>query len=190
MHTIYDFAFAVILIFSLILYIIIDFKRNGKSNLVRRILFYSFIFYLLIVARLTIGGIWIPLSKDNEPSVQLVPFYFLKDLFLMYRYVGIDWFFWNSLKLTFFNFIMLMPLGVYLSFLFKIESKIKAFLIVFLVSFMIETVQLSFTYIGLIRPRTFNVDDIIMNSMGGYIAFLLCVLLKKVYFDKRLGNKI
>ncbi len=100
----------------------------------------------------------------------------------MYRHVGMDWYFWNSLKLTFFNFIMLMPLGIYLSFLFKLESKIKAFLIVFLVSFMIEATQLSFTYIGLIWPLTFNVDDLIMNSIGGFFAFLLCVLLKKIVY--------
>lgn len=189
MYTLYDLAFIGILVFLVLLYIIIDFKRKGRSNLVRRIFFYSFIFYVLIVAKLIIGGITIPLWKDNVPSVQSIPFYFLKELFLMYRYVGIDWSFWNSLKLTFFNFIMLMPLGIYLSFLFKLESKIKAILIIFLVSFMIETVQFSFTYLGLIRPRTFNVDDLIMNSMGAYIAFLLCELLKKIGYRQRLGNK-
>ena len=189
LYTLYDLAFVSILVFLLLLYIIIDFKRNGRSNLVRRIFFYSFIFYVLIVAKLIIGGITIPLWKDNVLSVQLVPFYFLKELFLMYRYVGIDWSFWNSLKLTFFNFSMLMPLGVYLSFLFKLKSKIKAFLIIFLVSFMIEVIQFSFTYLGLIRPRIFDVDDLIMNSIGGYIAFLLCVLLKKIGYRQHLGNK-
>lgn len=189
MYTIYDVAFIGILIFLLLLYIIIDFNRNGTRNLARRIFFYSFIFYLLIVAKLTLRGIVIPLLKDNVPSVQFVPFYFLKELFLRYRFVGLDWSFWNSLKLTFFNFIMLIPLGFYLSFLIKLESKIKAFLIIFFVSFIIEIVQFSFTYLGLIRPRTFNVDDLIMNSMGGYIAFLLCKLLRKIYSNKRLGDK-
>lgn len=81
-----------------------------------------------------------------------------------------------------------MPLGLYLSFLFKLEGKTKVFLLIFFISLMIETVQLSFTYLGLIMPRGFNVDDLIMNSFGGYLAFVLCEVLKKTIFDKRLGN--
>lgn len=75
---------------------------------------------------------------------------------------------------------MLMPLGVYLAFLFKVKKKTKAYLIIFLVSLAIETIQLSFTYFGWIMERGFNIDDIIINTLGGYIAFILCPLAMKI----------
>lgn len=164
----------------LLLYIFVDFVRNRSRNFVRRVFFYSFIFYMLIMAHLTIGGIVIPPFKGNMLNTQIVPLYFLWDLYKMYQINGMDWFFWNSLKLTFFNFIMLMPLGVYLAFLFKVKKKTKAYLIIFLVSLAIETIQLSFTYFGWIMERGFNIDDIIINTLGGYIAFILCPLAMKI----------
>ena len=168
----------------LLLYIIVDFIRNRTRNLVRGVFFYSFIFYMLIVAHLTIGGIVIPPFRDNILNVQIVPLYLIWDLYNMYQNNGLDWFFLNSLKLTFFNFIMLMPLGVYLVFLFKLKRKIKAILIMFFVSLVIEIVQFSFTYLGWIMERGFNVDDIIINTLGGYIAFILCKLAKKISLHK------
>src|SRR5690625_3896583 len=178
LYSIYDVGlFGAIILF---LYIIIDFVRNRTRNLVKRIFFYSFIFYIFLVFILILGGIVIPPFKDNILNVQLVPLYFIWDLYNIYINNGLDWFFWNSLKLTFFNFIMLMPLGIYLVFLFNSKGKIKTFLIIFLVSLAIETIQLSFTYFGWIMERGFNVDDIIINSLGGYIAFTLSRLIMKI----------
>src|SRR5690625_875879 len=94
---------------------------------------YSFALHILFVFDLTIGSIVIPPLKDNMLITQLVPLFFIKDLFSLYKFSGIDWFFWNSLKLTFFNFIMLMPLGIYLSVLFKVKERVKSILIIFLV---------------------------------------------------------
>src|SRR5690625_6137075 len=104
----------------------------------------------------------------------LFPLFFIKDLFSLFNFCVIAWFFWNSLKLTFFNFIMLMPLGIYLSVLFKVKERVKSILIIFLVSLGIETLQYSLTYWGLIMERGFNVDNIIVNTLGGFIAFVLC----------------
>src|SRR5690625_1869171 len=102
---------------------------------------------MLIVAHLTIGGIVIPPFKDNILNVQIVPLYLIWDLYNMYQNNGLDWSFLNSLKLTFFNFIMLMPLGVYLVFLFKLKRKNKAILIMFFVILVIEILHFFFTYL-------------------------------------------
>lgn len=177
LSAVYDLSFLGTVI--LLLYIIFDFIRNQTKNLVRRIFFYSFIFYLLIVVNLTIGSIVIHPFNDTDLTIQLIPFYFIKELFNMYQVNGLSWFFWNSLKLSFFNFIMLMPLGFYLSGLFKINSQLKALLVIFFVSFSIEIIQLTFTYLGLIMPRSFDFDDLIMNTLGGYVAFLLYDFTKK-----------
>lgn len=187
MYSIYDvFYFGAII---LLLYIIIDFSLNKTRNLLKRMIFYSFAFYMLVVFDLTIGGIVIPPLKDNMLITQLVPLFFIKDLFSLYKFSGIDWFFWNSLKLTFFNFIMLMPLGIYLSVLFKVKERVKSILIIFLVSLGIETLQYSLTYWGLIMERGFNVDDIIVNTLGGFIAFVLCESITKAIIQKYLKSK-
>src|SRR5690625_1205150 len=160
----------------LLLYIIVDLVRNKSRNLVRRVFFYSFIFYMIIVAQFIIGDIAIPPIKDKIIYAQTVPFYFLWELSEMCRVNGldfvVDWLFLNFLKLTLFNFnfTMLMPLGVYLVFLFKVKKvkvkkKTKAFLIIFLVSFAIETIKLSFAYFGLIREY-FDIDRIIIKSLS------------------------
>ncbi|MCT2534730.1 VanZ family protein [Aquibacillus koreensis] len=180
MYSIYDVVVLGSLL--LILYIIVDFIRNKTRNLIRRIILYSFVFYFLNVVQLTTGGIVIPPQKDFVPTTQLIPFYFIGDLFSMYRSNGLDWFFWNSLKLTFFNFIMLMPLGIYLSLLFRVKRVSKALLIIFLVSLSIETIQFSFAYLGLVMGRGFNIDDLIVNTLGGVIGFLIFELIKRVAF--------
>lgn len=177
MSAVYDLSFLGTVI--LLLYIIFDFIRNQTKKLVRRIFFYSFIFYLLIVVNLTIGSIVSQPFNGTDLTIQLVPFYFMKELFNMYQVNGVSWFFWNSVKLTLFNFIMLMPLGLYLSGLFKIKSQLKALLVIFLVSLSIEIIQHTFTYLGLITPRSFDLDDLIMNTLGGYVAFLLYDFTKK-----------
>ena len=181
LYAIYDVV--VIGSLLLILYIIADFIRNKTRNLIRRIIFYSLVFYSLNVVQLTTGGIVIPPQKDFVPTTQLIPFYFIGDLFSMYRSNGLDWFFWNSFKLTFFNFIMLMPLGIYLSILFRVKRISKALLIIFLISLSIETIQFTFAYLGLVMGRGFNIDDLIVNTLGGVIGFLLFELIKRVAFS-------
>ncbi|MGM7681199.1 VanZ family protein [Cytobacillus sp. Hm23] len=166
----------------LLFYIIVDFIMNKSKDIVRRLIFYSFVFYLLNVVQLTTGGIVFPPQKDFLPTTQLIPFYFIGDLFSMYRTNGLDWFFWNSFKLTFFNLIMLMPLGVYMSLFYKVKRISRVFLIIFLVSLTIETIQLTFTYLGLVMGRGFNVDDLIVNTLGGVIGFVLFGLTKKGVF--------
>lgn len=181
--SIIEFTFLSIIVLA----IVFDFVKNKTKHLMRRFIFYSFIFYLLQVIRLTTGYItWPPFSNHAMIQLQLIPFYFITDWYSLYQQSGSDWFFWNSIKLTVYNLIMLAPLGVYLSLLFNIRSIKKAALIIFLTSLTIETYQLIFSTIGLIFPRTFNVDDLILNTLGGCIGFGLWQLVRKVYEKKNL----
>ncbi|EDL66671.1 VanZ family protein [Bacillus sp. SG-1] len=164
---------------ALLLYTVIDFIRKGKVNLLNRFLFYSFILYLLFVTQLTTGGINIPPHRMMEPRMQLIPFYFIGDLYTMYQGHGLDWFFKNSLKLTSYNLLLLVPMGVYLSLLLKIRNSKHALLIIFLSSLVIETGQLAFSYLGIIEGRVFNVDDLILNTTGGFIGYFLTNSLKR-----------
>lgn len=66
----------------LFIYIIIDSFKNKRNNLIRRLIFYSFIFYLINVAHFTIGGIVVPPQKEvSAINIQIIPFYFIKDIF-------------------------------------------------------------------------------------------------------------
>jgi len=97
----------------------------------------------------------------------------------------LDWFFFNTLKLYFFNLIILFPLGVYLALLFNIKSLRKATLIVFLVSLTIETYQIIFGYFGLVWGRSFNIDDLILNTLGGAIGFLVMLSIKSFFHSRK-----
>jgi hypothetical protein len=67
------------------------------------------------------------------------------------------------------NLALLAPLGILLPVVFKrLRGLIRLTLLVALISLGIETVQGS-----LISGRTFDVDDIILNTIGAALAYLL-----------------
>ncbi|MCE7792888.1 VanZ family protein [Salipaludibacillus sp. CUR1] len=169
----------------LVIYILVDLVKNKKTNILKRILFYSFLFYLINVAQETVGGIMIPRDPDYtldlNSLIQFIPFYFVYDLTQIYTANGTDWFFFNASKLYFYNVLLLFPLGVYLAILFKVNKFKKAMLLIFLTSLAIETVQLILGVTGLIWGRTFNVDDLILNTAGGALGYLVMGRLKRWY---------
>lgn len=171
----------------LIVYILIDFFRNKTRNLFKRVIFYSFLFYLINVWQLTLGGIRIPPYPDYRFSIQYVPFYFLWDWYRFYSYNGFDWFFWNSVKLYFYNVLLLMPFGVYISLLFNRKSMKKVLSTVFLVSLSIETCQLTLGYFGIVDGREFDVDDLLLNTLGGWIGYKVMEYIKGIFSN--LKNK-
>ncbi|MEK3890172.1 VanZ family protein [Bacillus sp. FSL K6-3431] len=172
----------IIFITGIVLLVIVDFVKHKTRHILKRAFFYSFIIYILNVARLTLGHIHLPPFTDMAGiQIQFTPFYFVADFVSIYRQNGLDWFFWNSVKLTFYNLIMLLPLGIYLSLLFNIKTVKKAALIIFLTSLTIEISQLILSYFGIISIRTFNVDDLILNTLGGCIGFVLWLLIRKTF---------
>lgn len=147
---------------------------------------YSFIFYLIIVAHLTIGNIQIPPSK-GPVIIQLIPFNFISDWYLVGQ--SDDWFFWNSVKLSFYNLIMLYPLGVYYGLLYNPNNLKKAIKLVFFTSLTIEILQLFLTSLGLVFRRGFDVDDLILNTIGGILGYLTFGLIKKIFNFKLIEKK-
>ncbi|NOU91405.1 hypothetical protein GC102_37625 [Paenibacillus sp. LMG 31460] len=112
----------------------------------------------------------------------------MKLYFYKWKYLfAHDWFFWNSVKLSFYNFIMLTPLGVFLPLLFKLKRISKSILAVFLVSLIIESSQLILGYLGFIRGREFDIDDLNLNTFGGAIGYLFIALSSR--FIQSLQNR-
>ncbi len=159
-------------------------RKNKGKIILQSLIIISFIFYLLNVFNKVTGYIHLPPLSETQWSwdwnTQLIPFFFISDLINHYIDSGLGWFFWNAVKLSFYNLLLLLPLGVYLS-IFKINSISRAAIIIFAVSFVIETMQIIFSYFGLIFPRSFNIDDLILNTMGGVLGYLIFELIKKIY---------
>lgn len=73
------------------------------------------------------------------------------------------------------NIVLFMPFSFFIAHIFKVRSHLIMYLFTLLISLTIETTQL---YIG----RAFDVDDIILNVIGGIIGFLIYNLINKVIF--------
>jgi glycopeptide antibiotics resistance protein len=74
------------------------------------------------------------------------------------------------------NFVMLLPLGIYLPLLYQKFRKLPGFFAVLLISFFvsvgIEVLQLATNY------RSTDVDDVILNTLGACAGFFIYQLVK------------
>jgi glycopeptide antibiotics resistance protein len=81
------------------------------------------------------------------------------------------------------NFVMLLPLGIYLPVIYKRLRKVYDFFVVllicFLVSVVIELLQLATSY------RSADIDDVILNTLGGGAGFLIYQLIKVIITPKK-----
>lgn len=74
------------------------------------------------------------------------------------------------------NILLFMPYGFFTSYYLKLDKKRVAFFLIFLMSCSIEVVQL-------IIGRCFDVDDILLNLIGGMVGYFIYQLLE-VLTDK------
>jgi glycopeptide antibiotics resistance protein len=81
------------------------------------------------------------------------------------------------------NFVMLLPMGIYLPLLYTRLRKAYGFfavlLICFLVSVGIELLQLATSY------RSADIDDVILNTIGGCTGFIIFLLIKAIIAPKK-----
>ncbi|MFB4212528.1 VanZ family protein [Shouchella sp. JSM 1781072] len=152
----------------LLILFIVDVVRN-KRGLRERILQVGFSVYLLALLDVTLGEIWLPPWTDSYHQVQLVPLYFLVDIYQTYE-IGMFYFI-NAIKLSFYNLLLFVPFGMFLYLLFKLRNGLIATLVLFLASLFIEISQLVLSSTGLSMSRIFDVDDLILNTAGGVLGY-------------------
>lgn len=183
--------FGVISFIGTVPWTIYQYRKYGYFNFWRNLVFFSFIYYCLTAFFL----VSLPLPKNrndiefkNHVHMQLTPFNFLKD------FKHISGFEPSNLKtypkffksFTFlqviFNIMLLFPLGVYLRFFFKKAKKwLIALPIVFSVTLFFEVSQLTALFGYYAYPyRLFDVDDLMMNTLGGMIGYFVAPIL--LYF--------
>lgn len=147
--------FLVIVIIMRVFYL----KNNNKKLILHEeLLLLAFITYILLLFELVT-------SRDiSIGGTNLIPFR------EMFRYtIGSD----NFYRQVVGNIILFMPFGFFATYYTKVNKIRTITLITFLVSFTIESVQ---KFIG----RCFDIDDIILNVLGGIAGFLIYVALDAI----------
>ena len=182
-----------ILIFPLIAllftlpFIIYQYHKYGSVNKLRGLIVYSFILYMITIYFLVI----LPLPKESdvipkEGMIRLIPFSFVND-FLSETSLVI-----NNPRTYFkaltepcfytviFNLFMTIPFGMYLRYYFKCNLK-KTIILSFLLSLFFEVTQLTGLYFIYKYPyRVFDVDDLLINTLGGVIGYFIMGLFKRI----------
>jgi glycopeptide antibiotics resistance protein len=118
-----------------------------------------FIVYILLLFELLTGT-----ENNSGTGINLVPF---SEIF---RYpVGSKMFIYNTLG----NILLFVPYGYFVTRYINGKSLYQIFIISFITSLTVEILQVKL-------GRSFDVDDIILNVVGGICGFLLYIALKAI----------
>lgn len=173
--------FPVLAVLFTIPYVAWNYHKYGSVLSLRILIVYSFVLYLLCAYCLVI----LPLPTGEAAAnlhghdAQLVPFAFIGDIIehsdvvLSQPSTWLSLFNNSALLTTVFNLFLTMPFGAYLRYYFRVGWK-RALLYSFLLSLFFELTQLTglyFVYPG--SYRLFDVDDLIINTTGSMIGFML-----------------
>ncbi len=169
-------------------YMVFQYRRYGAILLLRMMMLYSFVLYLMCAYFLTM----LPLPSRElvagltTPYIQLEPF---KDVL---RWVQKSGFIlsepstWvrlivnRDLFVMVANIVMTIPFGIYLRYYFGRSLK-ATLLLTFLLSLSFELIQLSALFGIYPRPyRLCETDDLITNTLGGFLGYLMAKPLMRI----------
>lgn len=132
----------------------------NKRVTIKAVLLYGvFICYILLLIKILLLS---RISQSNHRSINLIPFYSIMQ-YLAGSSANIKRFaFGNVIG----NIAIFIPLGTYLS-LFKNDKRVMTNLsFIFIVSLSVEIIQ------GILGIGASDIDDIILNCLGGFIGIL------------------
>lgn len=178
-------------------YLIYQYRKFGSIPWLRTFIVYSFVFYLLVAYYMVI----LPLPASHTAVVpyaavpQLVPFNFVK-VFLDGTSATLnDPSTWKSLLHdpnvyeAFFNVLLLVPLGMYLRYYLR-RTWWQTLLIGFATTLFYELSQLTGLWGIYAHPyRLFDVDDLMLNTLGAMVGFWLVGPALRSLPDIRLINE-
>lgn len=158
-----DFAWPMVLISVVVLvsfrvcYLL---KNKEKLVLYKELLALSFVIYILCLFQVVTFQDNVSWSTNN-----FIPF---KEMF---RYnIGSRLFVKNVLG----NALMFLPYGFFISYYLKNKKPWLTLILTVVASFSIELVQM-------VIGRVFDIDDIMLNLLGGYLGYLLYYWLGRFY---------
>lgn len=154
-------------------------KEGKKLNIVHEIGVIIFILYLVGLASQTI----IPKLEFGSNGIEIVgtigfdynrinttPFNKIKEVLYLVRLGNFNYLLIEVLG----NIGVFSVIGFIVPLLWNKFKSIKTILLCFLISVCIETVQL-------ILPRATDVDDLIMNTLGGLIGYIGYIIFKRLF---------
>ncbi|MDB1087271.1 VanZ family protein [Streptomyces sp. ACA25] len=160
---------------------IMGYRRRGRAGGWSALLFYSFVFYLLAALLQTM----MPLPTDidahctvanySSGGPQLEPLHFARTVS---QGTAGDWSPQNLVSLTstwtsLFNLLLLLPLGVYLRYYMR-QGLLGTTAVALGTSLFFETTQLTGLWFVYTCPyRQFNVDDLLLNTLGAVLGWLV-----------------
>ena len=158
-------------------YLLLQYHKYGSVPLIRSSIVYTFILYLLTAYFLVI----LPLPNKEEVLTmptkipQLTPLSFLGDFIETLKEASSVLSFLKSpiVYTTLFNIAITIPFGIYLRYYFK-KKWYTTIIYTFILSLFFELTQLTGLY-GIYPKayRLFDVDDLIINTLGGTLGYLI-----------------
>lgn len=125
--------------------------------------------YIMMVLFVTLMPFPIPFINGTNnlfiESINLIPF---RDLRLNYG---------GAIREIILNIIMMIPFG-FLYPIIKKKDVLRVTISTFLFSFAIEILQLMSAWWGGLSSRSFDVTDLITNTFGGLIGYIIFIVLR------------
>jgi glycopeptide antibiotics resistance protein len=134
-------------------------SRKIKFELYRELFMLAFLLYSLILFYV------VTFQDVNYGTNNFIPF---KEI-MRYEF-GSSFFIHNVLG----NILLFIPFGFFVSFILKTKKPSYIIIVTFITSLVIEFTQL---LIG----RTFDVDDVLLNIIGGFLGYLVYLVIQVIY---------
>jgi len=170
---------SILLLFGWVVFVTIRRKQNNFLQITVQASFFIYVFavlqltgYFILFKEISSHGWWDKINEriDTHDRVNLEPFKTI-DIYQP----------WGKQILG--NFVMLLPLGIYLPLIYtrlrKAFNFFAVLLICFLISVGIELLQLATSY------RSADIDDVILNTLGGGTGFIIYQLIKIIISPKK-----
>lgn len=160
--SVFENNYAMIIIFTVVIitirlaYLI---SHNVKFELYRELFMLSFLLYSLILFYV------VTFQDVNYGTNNFIPF---KEI-MRYEF-GSSFFIHNVLG----NILLFIPFGFFVSFILRSKKPSYILIISIITSFVIE-------YVQLLIGRTFDVDDILLNIVGGFLGYLVYLIIQVIY---------
>ncbi|MBC7915440.1 MAG: VanZ family protein [Pyrinomonadaceae bacterium] len=153
---------------------------NKREKTYTVFLYGVFICYLFLLIKILFLSRVLPLELFNSQrtinrSINLIPFYSIRSYIFGSSEIVKRFAFGNVVG----NIVLFIPLGIYLP-LFKNDKRvITNLLFIFIVSLFVEIIQ------GLLAIGASDIDDIILNCLGGCIGILVYKFLLFILRDEK-----
>ena len=150
--------------------IVVKIAKAKKFEIQNMVLFTLFLVYMNILLSITLFPIPIGNAIDwyraNPKGYNFIPFHTVE----LYTRMPITLFFFQVCG----NVVIMMPFGFLLPFIVKKTMKLPKAMLVFLAaSIGIETMQFLIGFSLGIRYRTVDIDDIILNTFGAFLGYVM-----------------